>query len=469
MSATLNFNQQRTISWKGQTFNQVVAGLKMNTRTFSTSSTAPFFLAPPLKHYRRELGVCDTHSGEAFLQPGGTVTNTLSTSVSSQHLIDFSQSTDKSNNPSGLCDNVACSKQADARRRVRSAGMVRKKFNSSNDTYYTSSSQYLNSRNRTVKQNEYSYIRTGDPTYKPGSPNSIANVYRASGINHCAKFHFMSNPLFNYQWVDGTINSFSITPGEYDLNELQNAFYAVLNSRNHCYNDSVTGGKVFLFKFVYDTLSDKVQIQCFGTNTTVYPTSRYTVTDNTWLTPNYTVVPQIRILANEMQSALGIAAGNYPVADISGNLSSPRNQLQPATRLESPINPLYNVYGSSGSTYYGSYAGVGQTNQFFTGTVKPGIGTPYVPLYYKPSNSKFANQGGVDSSARLARLKYDTVTTSANTFLSAYGRATADALAYGVPGPGYTLKSKIGTGPMLAPTVKNNQVESCPVNHLRGG
>lgn len=464
MSATLNFNQQRIISWKGQTFNQVVAGLKMNTRTFSTSSTQSFFLAPPLKHYRKELGVCDSHSGEAFLQPGGTVVNTKSTEVQSLYTVDFSQSTDKSNNPSGLCDTVACSKQADARRKVRSAGMVR------NKNYNTSSSQYLNSRNRTVKQNEYSYIRTGDPSYKPGSPDSIANVYRASGINHCAKFHLASNPLFNYQWVDGTVHSFSITPGEYDLNELQNAFYTTLVSRNHCYNDSVTGGKVFLFKFVYNTLADNVQIQCFGTNTTLFPTSRYTVTGNTWLTPNFTIVPQIRILNNEMQTALGIVAGNYPVADISGNLSSPRNQLQPATRLESPINPLYNVYDSSyGSVYYSSYNNVGQSNQFFTGASKPGIGTPYVPLYYKPSNSKFANQGGVDSSARLARLKYDTVTTSANTFVTAYGRATADALAYGVPGPGYTLKTKVGYSQPLAPTAKNNSVQNCPVNHIRGG
>ncbi len=464
MSATLNFNQQRIISWKGQTFNQVVAGLKMNTRTFSTSSNQAFFLAPPMKHYRRELGACDSHSGEAFLQPGGTVTNTASASQSmSTYTIDFSQSTDKSNNPDGLCDKVACSKQADARRRVRSAGK------SNNTKYFTSTTQYLNSRNRTVKQNEYNYIRTGDPSYKPGSPNSIPNVYRASGINHCAKFYLASNPLFRYQWIDGTVNDFSVSPGEYDLGELQNLFYTTLSSRNHCYNDTLNGGEVFLFKFVYDTLSDKVQIQCFGTNTTIYPTSRYTVTGNAWLTPNYTIVPQIRILANEFQTALGIVAGNYPVADISGNLSSARNQLQPATRLESPISSYYNVYGANGATYYSSISGFNQANQFFTGSVKPGIGTPYVPLYYKPSNSKFAVQGGVDASARLARLKYDTVTTSANTFMTAYGRATADALAYGVPGPGYTLKDKIGFTQPMVPVAKNNTMQSCPTSHIRGG
>jgi hypothetical protein len=479
MSATLNFNEKRNIAWKGQTFNQIVAGLKMNTRTFSTTSTQGFFLAPPQKHYRREIAsttdVCSTKGvnyGEAFFQPGGSIVNTTGYGAYS---VDFSQSTDKSNNPTGKCDTVACSKQADARRLVRSSGGVRKKYNASNDTYYTSTTQYLNSRNRTVKQNEYSYVRTGDPSYKPGSPNSIANVYRASGINHCAKFHFTSNPLFQYQWLDGVVYNFSMAPGFYDLGELMSAFYSTLTSRLQYYNDSVSGGKVFLYNIVYDTLSDKVQIQCFATNTTIHPSTRYSIPVGAPAPiPDYTIVPQIRILANEMVSALGIPSANYPYADISGNTSGQRNQTQPAIRNPGGESSQYNVYGSSGATYYSTTPnttspGVAGGNQFYTGTVKPGIATPYVPLYYKPSNSKFANQGGVDSSARLNRLKYDTVTNSANTFMTAYGKATADAYAYGVPSPGYTLKDKVGYGPSLAPTFKNNSVQSCPVNHIRGG
>jgi hypothetical protein len=175
-------------------------------------------------------------------------------------------------------------------------------------------------------------------------------------------------------------------------------------------------------------------------------------------------------LANELQTGLGIVAGNYPLADISGNLSSDRNQLQPATRLSGAEASSYNVYGTGGAPY-NTYPGYGQDNRVlsFDGSAKPGLGSPYVPLYYKPSNSKFANQGGVDSSSRLQRLKYDTVTNSANTFMSAYGRATADALAYGVPGPGYTLKTKTGYSQPLAPTFKNGSVQNCPVNHIRGG
>lgn len=473
MSATLNFNEQRNILWKGQTFNQIVAGLKMNTRTFSTSSTKEFFLAPPLKHYRKELGECDQGHvglGDAFLQPGGVVTNSATSRALPHYTLDFNQSVIKSDNPTSLCDTVACSKQADARRRVRSAGKA------NNTKYFTSTNQYLNSRTRTVKQNEYNYVRTGNPTYKPGSPNSIPNVYRGSGLSSCPKFRLYTNPLFQYQWLDGVVYNFSMTPGFYDLGELNDAFYVTLVARGQYYNDNQTGAKVFLFKFVYNTLADKVQLQCFGTSKTIHPTTdvsagnRYSLpVGATWVTPDNTIVPQIRILANELQTGLGIVAGNYPTADISGNSVGQRNQLQPATRLESPINSTYNVYGSSGGEHYSSYAGYGNANQFFDGSVKPRLGSPYVPLYYKPSNSKFANQGGVDSSSRLQRLKYDTVTNSANTFMTAYGRATADALAYGVPGPGYTQKDKRGFSQPLAPTFKNGSVQSCPVNHIRGG
>lgn len=472
MSATLNFNQQRNIQWKGQTFNQIVAGLKMNTRTFSTSSTKGFFLAPPLKHYRKELGECDqgyAGLGDAFLQPGGTVTNSASSQNLPYYTIDFNQSVIKSNNPDSLCDRVACSKQADARRLLRSSGK------SNNTKYFTSTTQYLNSRTRTVKQNEYNYVRTGEPSYKPGSPDSIPNVYRGSGLSSCPKFHLYSNPLFQYQWLDGVVYDFSIAPGYYDLGELNDEFYKVLIARGQYYNDIQTGAKVFLFKFVYNTLADKVQLQCFATNTSIYPTARYTVpVGATWPTPDNTIVPQIRVLSNELQTGLGIVAGNYPLADISGNTSGQRNQLQPATRVSGGEGVQFNAYGVNGSTHYSSYIPSGynpntDTLIVFTGSVKPGLGSPYVPLYYKPSNSKFANQGGVDSSARLQRLKYDTVTNSANTFMSAYGRATADALAYGVPGPGYTLKEKIGYSQPLAPTFKNGSVQNCPVNHIRGG
>tara|TARA_B100000963_G_scaffold361442_1_gene396894 strand:- start:3550 stop:4431 length:882 start_codon:yes stop_codon:yes gene_type:complete len=49
---------------------------------------------------------------------------------------------------------------------------------------------------------------------------------------------------------------------------------------------------------------------------------------------------------------------------------------------------------------------------------------------YKPNNKKFAKQGSVESSTRLLRLKYDTITKNGSSFTSAYGREAANAGKY---------------------------------------
>ena len=40
----------------------------------------------------------------------------------------------------------------------------------------------------------------------------------------------------------------------------------------------------------------------------------------------------------------------------------------------------------------------------------------FVKAYYKPSNAKFATQGGVSAGARLDRLKYDTILKAQNSY-----------------------------------------------------
>jgi hypothetical protein len=471
---------QRNISWKGQTFNQIVAGLKMNTNTFSVKSN--FFLPSPIKHYRREISTCPARAsivGDSFTQPGGVVTNTksVSTASKSNFSVDFNLTTNHTERPTGLCDKVACSKSADAKRRVRSSGNVKRVFNASNDTYYTSNNEYLISRNRTVKQNEFNYIRYGDPTYLPGTRESIPNIYSPGGINHCSKVYIggystSASPLFTYQWLNGVVYNFTIADGNYDIDGLITKFRNTLVANLHYYNDTLTGSKVFLFNFVYNNLSDKVQIQCFATNNaTIHPTPRYTIPAGaTWVSPDYSIVPVIRILNNDFQSVLGINAGNYPAADISGNSVGSRNQRQPRTNTNEANNIYATLLPATRASLYGiSYPNSVEGNQFNTGSIKPGIGTPYVPLYYKPSNSKFASQGGVDSSSRLARLKYDIITKSANTYMTAYGKQTANALAYGVPGPSYSIKEKIGYTNGRTPVVKANQIVACSNTMIKGG
>ena len=100
------------------------------------------------------------------------------------------------------------------------------------------------------------------------------------------------------------------------------------------------------------------------------------------------------------------------------------------------------------------------TNKYRTNTLVHCEGSDsYVPVHYKPNNAKFAQQGAVDSSSRLARLKLDTITNSGATYRVAFdkygaGNATANALAYGVPANGYTIKDKLGYPNKSTPIVK---------------
>ena len=69
----------------------------------------------------------------------------------------------------------------------------------------------------------------------------------------------------------------------------------------------------------------------------------------------------------------------------------------------------------------------------------------YVPVYYKPSNSKFANQGGVSASSQIQRLKYDTITDAGSKLQTTFGKETANALAYSTTDSSiYSLKNKVG-------------------------
>lgn len=480
--------ERRIISWKGRSFNQIVAGLKRNTN--STVIQKSNLHAPqPMRHYRKEIAnisVCSraSISLDNFMSPGGTIVNTNSTNQTrSTEVAEFGLTVNKSERPTTSCDTVACSKASDARRRVRSSGNVKRVSISSktNDRYYTSSNEYLVSRNLTIAQNQYSYVRFGDATAEPGSAKSLKNIYSPSGLNHCAKVTikgFSVSPLFTYQWINGSVHNVTFPDGNYDLGEFVTQFQNFMISKNHYYTNRSTGKKEYAMNFAYNVRTDRIQIQCKAVNKNVFPSTMFTAADGITLT-SYTVVPVIRILPNVFQNIIGVDAGYYPTGadgnrSISGALITINTYaggegvfyLQPDIDAgnRTPENNIFNQRPFVSATNVG-------IDQNFDGAEKPQIGTPYVPLYYKPSNSKFATQGSVDASSRLARLKYDTITSSASTFTTAYGRQTANALAYGVPGPGATFKERIGYSASCQPTANmtTNQMMKCTTTKIHGG
>lgn len=312
MSSRLNLNTIPLISWKGNTFTQISANLQKNDFISPDLTRSSLFRTLPMKIYRKEIGarinatdhiVCNSRASQSiqnFELPGGTITtnnysesNGLVNTLNLPHLSEsdyrmepLCSSCDLSILPSTINTSLYTknlSQQDNARRRVRSAGMIRRKYDitKNNDTYYTSTNQYLNSRNRTYTQNQYHNIRQGSGNAKPGSSYTTDNIYSSNTVSHCST------------------------------------------------SDDTT--------------------------------------------------------------------------------------------------------------------------------------TNYVPVYYKPNNSKFAEQGAVTSSNRLVRLKYDTITKSGVNYRSAFGTSVENALAYGVSENGYTVKDKIGYPLKKTPTFSkySDKMKTC--------
>lgn len=272
----LGLQKIKYFKWKGRTFQQVSSMLQKNEKP--SPSSHDIFKSQPLKHYRREVASITPQYGNSRISttislhhdaPGGATNTTLCKGTISKNEFTFDES--KTARPCGALDstyidNHTLSQADNARRRVRSAGMNRTKFDSSLNTRannYRSSSEYLHSRNKTFKQNQFNSLRVENS-------ESSNNVYSSTSIQYCGN------------------------------------------------ND-------------------------------------------------------------------------------------------------------------------------------------------FIPVYYKPNNEKFANQGAVDASTRLSRLKYDTITDSASKMVSSFGKHTANALAYGVPANGYTIKDKYGYPNTRTPVFKDNQ------------
>ena len=79
----------------------------------------------------------------------------------------------------------------------------------------------------------------------------------------------------------------------------------------------------------------------------------------------------------------------------------------------------------------------------------------YIPVYYKPNNPQFAQEGAVSSSARITRLNYNTITSNGALYSRAYGNQVGNAMSYGVASDAYTVKAKIGYPNICVPRFSN--------------
>lgn len=449
------------ISWKGKTVYQVVSRLR---RVHNTNENMKlFFLPNPVtKYYRREINnlvdltSCQSrasHSiGHAQEIPGGILTTLSEQNASLANgiigIVDPLFPNDKSylgdscqncNNNTENClttstsnDNVCFRPDVNARRRCRSAGMIPRKFigNHNNDrAYFTDNKQYLHSRNRTVSQNEYVYIRQGDPTQKPGNALSKSNVYSASGLSHCPKYTIsaaLGNNILNYFWIDSLEYEVIFPDGDYDIFDLNNALTNQQLANFHFYINTTNNVKTVLLKIGYDT---------------VYKT-------NTIETRSYDEM-RFEGLSPAPKSAYDSADWFYRIDEYSPK--TPQLKV-----LEVNYDGKYNELGPKGlGLKPGIYPEINDTAGVIYTSTGGLLAPSFVPLYYKPSNPQFATQGGVSSSARLLRIKYNEIQKAANQTV-VLGQSIANSLAYNVPTPDYptNLKAKIGYPMTCTPVVR---------------
>lgn len=246
------------ISWKGQTLQQITTSILLNTSTLSNSTNprAQFFNPLPLPVYRRELTkygcVKKTASSiNNFEIPNGfIVSNTANGGLVNTFDITVGKNTANYYNPTILSTNpttnfatVCLSQQSNAKTRVRSGGMIRKKFtvNGRNiDPYCTNTNQYLTNRCKTFTQNQFHNIRSGNAGAKPGSVDAINNIYATNDTSYDCSFNNVYYKPSNYKFANqGGVSSSAlivrkkyntINTTAYNANKLYGTGSATMNA-----------------------------------------------------------------------------------------------------------------------------------------------------------------------------------------------------------------------------------------------
>ena len=447
MSALLNHNQRAEISWKGRTINQITSTIQKNGMNVGKSTGDIIFRAMPLKLYRRELAAnvplkngCPnsriSSSIDVFNQPGGSVV--LSMNETNQDT--FGQlNTLEYSAPGNLNETYGCSSgvsssyncaEQNARKRCRSSGVIKRTYDQARSeiAYFTNTNQYLVSRSKTFLQNQYRHIRPNDISI---ITNPLVNkeTYSPNGISHCQKAYIAEGAnVFYYYWIDASGGDFSsntkrytvtIPPGNYDVHDLNTIFQTVMYQNTHYFIYNTTHSNAFLMSIIYNNTNNSIEIQTFSSVNFASQLNYNIPLNASWVRPTVNVVPVYSIPATGIQNIIGFSGGFYPnvAANSGANIVSPNTSYGALSNLPHKLYPSYSI------------------------------------TYYKPSNNRFATQGGVSSSDMTQRVKYETISRNGLAYSTALGSQVGNAMSYGVSEHVYTQKDKIGYPITMTPVI----------------
>lgn len=304
--------------------------------------------------------------------------------------------------------------------------MIKKQFDlsTSKQTYYTNSQQYINSRNRGFTQNQFYYTRIGNTSSKPGDSLTTNNIYATNTLTDCKKFYISAATSFQYTWVNTTTPAtvtVTVPSGYYNIDDINDVLHNAMIANNHYYRQLDNLSKIFLLNFALNNSTGLVELVVSPISAAIASANRYgkalvttdlnVIETTAWTTPTSTQTPQITILNNGFANVIGFANATYPSTNTNTVVTT------------------------------------------FTGSSLPLLQPEGNRVYYKPNNPQFAQQGAVTSGSKIARIRYDTITNSASSYRTAFGLHVSNALAYGVPANGYTIKDKLGYPNKNTPTV----------------
>lgn len=456
-------NKHHTISyvpWKNASFSQILGAVAKNNPE-PTSEPHPNFIrnrivikgqhkrinyrssgALPLKIYRKEIAVHAPQGNprtsvkiDDFNRPQG---NLVSSSRDDHCLgnilpMDLQLPNSRSENGTMTCSNTdsnVC--MADnARRRVRSGGMVRDK------SYCTDNHQYLTSRNRTFVQNQYNLVRTAPPSLITPQSEPIAsdksnlnvfyqnNMFVSNGSEKCATTTYTVeieysggvalpynggqtlHNIYQYHWDSSSQPYYVFLPyGQYSLEDFTGIIINTMETNKHYYVNKTTGNHEYLLKFVYNYQLKKIEFQSFLFSNYEGNPNYQKPAGALWTIPSHIKCPYIKLYLNShLLDALGFTAGTYPVD-----------------------------YGTRTTNYAALSAYAFKLLPKYL----------YPSITYKPSNYKYSTQGAVSSSSRLLRLQYNTINTVAKSYGDVFGNNVANAMAYRVNESINNFKDKLG-------------------------
>ena len=318
---------------------------------------------------------------------------------------------------------------ANARRRCRSAGMYRPKFDprkSNQPTYFSDTRMYLDGRSKSYHQNHYTHIRRGEPSLL-NSGDHEDTFYAAHSVAQCPKLYIPrrednsdNSNYLQYAWVDNRtmepeqvgLYDLAFQEGYYNVEDFNHALHAQLVHNGHYLVEIATGLLVQFINIVYNHVEERLELQLYPCSAARFPSTHYRIGEKTdptiadWSLPETAILPSLLIPSPLLATQLGYPAKTFLPALEETHQTEPRAILS-GTSFQ--LAPMYNR------------------------------------LQYKPSNRPFKTDGGVSSSAQILRKKFDAMNTVAATYTGlAGGNQVAAAMAYGVTEQApYTIKSKL--------------------------